>query len=61
MKQNRYRVKFKYADELSRWEWRDQECEIMAYTEGEAVEKAKDWYGLGKDCDYKIVEVTQIY
>ena len=48
------RIKFKYADALSNWEWREQEC-IMP-----SVEECKKIYGLGVDCEYEIVEVEEL-
>ena len=46
-------IKFKYADELSHWEWREQSC-IM-----ESVEECIKFYGLGVDCEYEILEVKE--
>lgn len=48
------KIKFRYRDEMSNWEWREQEC-IM-----ESVSKCIEWYGLGKDCDYEILEVKEV-
>ena len=47
-------ITFRYADKYSNWEWRTQHC-IM-----ESVEECKEWYGLGKDCEYEILEVKEV-
>ena len=44
-------VKFEYKDELSRGEWRQQECTVPS------VEKCIEIYGLGIDCEYRIISV----
>jgi len=48
------RIKFKYRDERSKWEWREQECVCSS------VKECKEWYGLGVDCDYQIISVERI-
>lgn len=49
------RVKFQYRDQLSNWEWRQQECQVSS------VEECKRIYGLDNgDCDYLILSVEQI-
>ena len=45
---------FKYRDELSNWEWREQECIVSS------IEECKKIYGLGEDCDYKIIVVEEL-
>lgn len=57
MKYTNYLVKFKYADSLSNWEWRDQSCVVSALGSDDAVKKCKDLYGLGIDCKYRIISV----
>ena len=47
-------IKFKYADELSNWEWREQECTV------ESVQKCIEIYGLGDDCEYEIISVEKV-
>ena len=47
------KIKFKNRDELSNWEWRNQEC-IMS-----SVEECKKVYGLGVDCEYEILSVEE--
>ena len=48
------RIEFEYADNLSNWEWRKQSC-IMS-----SVQECIKVYGLGVDCDYRIVKVEEI-
>lgn len=48
------KVKFKYRDEYSRGEWKEQECVVHS------VEECKKLYGLGVDCEYKIISVEEI-
>ena len=47
-------ITFRYKDKYSNWEWREQHC-VM-----ESVEACIKWYGLGKDCDYEILEVKEV-
>ena len=49
-----YRIKFKYRDAMSNWEWRMQECVCSG------VDECIKWYGLGVDCDYKIISVERV-
>lgn len=49
------RIKFKYKDEMSNWEWREQECMMSS------VEQCIRIYGLGVDCQYQILSVEEIY
>lgn len=48
------RIKFRYADAYSNWEWRNQECTVSS------VAECKRIYGLGIDCDYEIISVEEI-
>ena len=48
------RVDFEYADAMSNWEWRKQSCVVRD------VEECKKIYGLGIDCDYRIVSVEEV-
>ena len=48
------KVKFKYKDEMSKGEWREQECIVSS------VQECKRIYGLGIDCEYRIIEVKEI-
>ena len=47
------KIKFEYRDEMSRGEWREQECIVSS------VEECKIIYGLGIDCDYRIISVEE--
>lgn len=51
---NMKKIKFKYRDEISNWEWREQECVVSS------VEECIKIYGLGIDCDYEILKVEDI-
>ena len=48
------RIKFKYADVYSNWQWREQECIVSSISQCISI------YGLGVDCDYKIISVEKI-
>lgn len=47
-------ITFEYADAMSNWEWRRQECTVSS------VAECKKIYGLGVDCDYRIVKIEQV-
>ena len=47
-------IKFRYRDAASHWQWREQECVC------DSVKECKDWYGLGIDCDYEIIEIKEV-
>ena len=49
-----YRIVFEYADAMSGWQWRRQECTMSS------VEECKRVYGLGVDCEYRIISVTPV-
>lgn len=55
-----YRITFKYADQFSNWQWRNQSCSVYAKTDYEARAKAIDLYGLGGDCNYQILSVEEV-
>ena len=48
------KVKFEYRDDWSKGEWRQQECIVSS------VQECKRIYGLGIDCEYRIIEVKEI-
>lgn len=48
------KVKFKYRDDYSRGEWKEQECVVRS------VKECKELYGLGVDCEYKIISVEEV-
>lgn len=47
-------VIFMYRDALSNWEWRKQRCCVSSVSECIKI------YGLGIDCDYRILSVREI-
>lgn len=47
------KIKFRYRDRMSNWEWREQECVCSS------VRKCVELYGLGIDCDYEILSVEE--
>lgn len=49
-----FEITFEYADELSGWEWRKQQCVMLSVDECIRV------YGLGVDCEYRIIEVNEV-
>lgn len=48
-----YHIVFEYKDAYTNGEWRQQECEVGS------VEECKRIYGLGIDCEYRIVKVEK--
>ena len=48
------RVVFEYMDKYTNGEWNRQKCVV------ESVEKCKEIYGLGIDCDYRIISVEEV-
>jgi hypothetical protein len=48
------KIVFEYRDEMSGWKWRQQSCVVSS------VKECKKIYGLGVDCDYRIVSVTEV-
>lgn len=48
------RITFQYADALSNWEWRTQTCIMSSVSECIKV------YGLGVDCEYRIIKVEEV-
>lgn len=47
-------IVFEYRDEMSGWKWKQQSC-IMS-----SVEECKKVYGLGVDCEYRIVSIGRV-
>ena len=47
-------IVFEYADALSNWEWRRQECTVRSLGECKRI------YGLGIDCKYRILSIEPI-
>lgn len=48
------KVEFEYADEMSGWKWKKQTCVVSS------VAECKRIYGLGVDCEYRILSVTEV-
>ena len=46
-------IRFEYKDEYTKGEWREQECNVRS------VKECKELYGLGIDCDYRILEIKE--
>lgn len=55
-----YKITFQYKDKMSRGQWRSQSCTLSAHSREEAIKKCRELYGLGYDCEYKIVSVDVI-
>ena len=49
-----YKIVFEYADSYSNWQWRRQEC-IMS-----SLQECIKIYGLGYDCDYRIISMEKL-
>lgn len=49
MVEKMHHIVFEYADAMSGWDWRRQECYVSS------VEECKRIYGLGVDCEYRII------
>ena len=47
-------VEFEYRDRYTNGEWNKQDCIVSS------VETAKKLYGLGIDCEYRIIKVTEV-
>lgn len=48
------KIEFEYADAMSNWEWRRQSCIVSSVEECEII------YGLGIDCEYRIISVEEV-
>lgn len=48
------KITFEYLDEMSNWQWRKQTC-VMS-----SVRECIKMYGLGVDCEYRIVSVEEV-
>lgn len=48
------RIKFEYRDDYSNGKWNQQECVC------DSVADCKKLYGLGVDCEYRIISVEKI-
>lgn len=47
-------IVFEYMDRWTNGEWKRQECTV------ESLEKCISVYGLGKDCEYRIIFVEEV-
>ena len=47
-------IVFEYCDAMSGWKWVKQECVVSS------VKKCKELYGLGFDCEYRIVSIKEV-
>lgn len=48
------KITFEYKDDYSRGKWNRQECIVSS------VEECIKIYGLGIDCEYKIISVEEV-
>lgn len=48
------KVTFEYADAMSGWKYRKQQCVVSSVAECIKI------YGLGEDCEYKILSVENL-
>jgi len=48
------KVTFEYADAMSGWKWQKQSC-VMS-----SVQECIKFYGLGVDCEYRIISVEEV-
>ena len=55
----RYTITFKYADAMSNYKWNTQSCSLYADSSYAARKKCIELYGLGFDCEYEIIDVTE--
>ena len=49
-----FHIKFEYRDRFSNGQWVTQECFV------ESVKACKEFYGLGIDCEYRILSVEKV-
>lgn len=47
-------IEFEYRDEHTNGRWVRQCCTVRS------VRECIEWYGLGIDCDYRIISVTKV-
>lgn len=47
-------IVFQYMDRFTNGEWREQECVVRS------LKKCKELYGLGVDCDYRIISIEEL-
>ena len=56
----KFEVIFQYCDKYTNGKWNTQHCVLDAATAYEAEKKCKSLYGLGVDCDYRIISAKEI-
>ena len=56
----RFEITFEYSDSTNNWEWSTQKCSLCADNEYLAKKKCIELYGLGIDCDYKIISIKEM-
>lgn len=49
-----YRIEFEYRDQFTNGKWNKQSCVMTS------LKECKRIYGLGVDCEYRIISVTKI-
>lgn len=47
-------IEFEYRDNYTNGEWIKQECDVNSLAE------CKELYGLGIDCEYRIISIKEI-
>lgn len=48
------RIDFEYQDNYTNGKWVEQSCVVRS------VKECKELYGLGKDCEYRIVKIEEL-
>lgn len=48
------KITFLYADAMSGWMWKKQTCVVSS------LQECKRIYGLGVDCDYRIISIEEV-
>lgn len=48
------RIEFEYKDRYTNGNWSKQECVMKS------VKECKEFYGLGIDCEYRILRVEEV-
>lgn len=47
-------IVFEYRDDYTNGEWKKQECIVTS------LAKCKELYGLGIDCEYRIISIEEV-
>lgn len=48
------KIKFEYKDDYTNGKWVEQECIVRS------LKECKELYGLGIDCQYRIISIEEI-